>query len=111
MRKVTFPLGILFAASVAMTGCSNNDQNEQAKSADTNTDDVTTLRFSHFMTANDNINTEALKPWSKKIEEDSKGRLKIEIYPSATLSKPGAIYDAYAVLILLRFYYSQSVCS
>ncbi|MDN5621110.1 MAG: hypothetical protein L0G63_11650 [Psychrobacter sp.] len=45
-----------------MTGCSNNDQNEQAKSADTNTDDVTTLRFSHFMTANDNINTEALEP-------------------------------------------------
>ncbi|GLR29064.1 hypothetical protein [Psychrobacter pacificensis] len=66
MRKVTFPLGILFAASVAMTSCSNNEQNEQAKSADTNTDDVTTLRFSHFMTANDNINTEALKPWSKK---------------------------------------------
>ena len=66
MRKVTFPLGILFAASVAMTGCSNNEQNEQAKSADTNTDDVTTLRFSHFMTANDNINTEALEPWAKK---------------------------------------------
>ncbi|MGA4438809.1 hypothetical protein [Psychrobacter pocilloporae] len=94
-----------------MTGCSNNDQNEQAKSADINTDDVTTLRFSHFMTANDNINTEALEPWAKKIEEDSKGRLKIEIYPSATLSKPGATYDAYAVLILLSFYYSQSACS
>lgn len=47
----------------------------------------------------------------QKIEEDSKGRLKIEIYPSATLSKPGATYDAYAVLILLRFYYSLSACS
>ena len=59
-------LGILLAASLAVTGCSNNEQNEQAASVDTNTDDVTTLRFSHFMTANDNINTEALEPWAKK---------------------------------------------
>jgi TRAP-type C4-dicarboxylate transport system substrate-binding protein len=93
MMKVKLPLGILFAASVAITGCSNN---EQAASADVNTGDVTTLRFSHFMTANDNINTEALEPWAKKIEEESKGRLKIEIYPSATLSKPGTTYDATA---------------
>lgn len=32
----------------------------------------------------------------KKIEQDSKGLLKVEIYPSATLSKPGATYDATA---------------
>lgn len=82
--KVKTPLGILLAASLAMTGCSNNDQ---AGNASTDAGDVTTLRFSHFMTATDNINTEALEPWAKKIEADSKGRLKVEIYPSATLSK------------------------
>ena len=91
--KIKTPLGILLATSIAMTGCSNNDP---AINADVDTGDVTTLRFSHFMTANDNINTEALQPWAKKIEEESKGRLKIEIYPSATLSKPGATYDATA---------------
>ena len=87
--KIKTPLGILLATSIAMTGCSNNNP---AVNADVDTGDVTTLRFSHFMTANDNINTEALQPWAKKIEEESKGRLKIEIYPSATLSKPGATY-------------------
>ncbi|MFT5120583.1 MAG: TRAP-type C4-dicarboxylate transport system substrate-binding protein [Psychrobacter glaciei] len=93
MMKVKTPLGILLAASIAMTGCSNNDQ---AAGASTDAGEVTTLRFSHFMTATDNINTEALEPWAKKIEADSKGRLKVEIYPSATLSKPGATYDATA---------------
>ena len=91
--KIRTPLGILLAASLAMTGCSNNDQ---ATGASTDAGEVTTLRFSHFMTATDNINTEALEPWAKKIEADSNGRLKIEIYPSATLSKPGATYDATA---------------
>ncbi|MGM8899266.1 MULTISPECIES: TRAP transporter substrate-binding protein [unclassified Psychrobacter] len=82
--------GITLAAVLAISGCSD-------KSATTSgTDDVTTLRFSHFMTANDNINTEGFEPWAKKIEEESNGRLKIEIYPSATLSKPGATYDAAA---------------
>ena len=82
--------GIALAAVLAISGCSD-------KSATTSgTDDVTTLRFSHFMTANDNINTEGFEPWAKKIEEESNGRLKIEIYPSATLSKPGATYDAAA---------------
>ena len=91
--KIRTPLGILLAASLAMTGCSNNDQ---TTGASTDAGEVTTLRFSHFMTATDNINTEALEPWAKKIEADSNGRLKIEIYPSATLSKPGATYDATA---------------
>jgi TRAP-type C4-dicarboxylate transport system substrate-binding protein len=93
MMKIRTPLGILLAASLAMTGCSNNDQ---VAGASTDAGKVTTLRFSHFMTATDNINTEALEPWAKKIEADSKGRLKVEIYPSATLSKPGATYDATA---------------
>lgn len=91
--KMKTPLGIVLASLMTISGCSNNDQ---AVSNSTDSDKVTTLRFSHFMTANDNINTEALEPWAKKIEQDSKGRLKIEIYPSATLSKPGATYDATA---------------
>lgn len=90
--------GIALATVMAMSGlglsaCSNNDQ---AATTDSGSDEVTTLRFSHFMTANDNINTEGFEPWARKIEEDSNGRLKIEIYPSATLSKPGATYDAAA---------------
>lgn len=50
--KIRTPLGIFLAASIAMTGCSNNDQ---AGGASTDAGEVTTLRFSHFMTATDNI--------------------------------------------------------
>ena len=90
--------GITLATMIAMfgvtlTGCSNN---EQSASANGDSDEVTTLRFSHFLTANDNINTEGFEPWARKIEEESNGRLKVEIYPSSTLSEAGATYDASA---------------
>ncbi|MEN6670680.1 TRAP transporter substrate-binding protein [Psychrobacter sp. B38] len=92
--KTKMHLGLLLAALMTVTSCADN--NQTANTNTTDADAVTTLRFSHFMTAGDNINTEALEPWAKKIEADSNGRIKVEIYPSATLSKPGATYDATA---------------
>lgn len=88
--KTKLSIGIALAALLAVSGCSDKG------AATSSSENVTTLRFSHFMTANDNINTEGFEPWARKIEEDSKGRIKVEIYPSATLSKPGATYDATA---------------
>ncbi len=78
---------------LTLLGCSNN---EESASVNGDSDEVTTLRFSHFLTANDNINTEGFEPWARKIEEESNGRLKVEIYPSSTLSEAGATYDASA---------------
>lgn len=93
--KTKTRVGILLAVLMAVAGCADNNQ-AASPSATASTDDVTVLRFSHFMTAGDNINIEALEPWAKKIEADSNGRIKVEIYPSAVLSKPGATYDATA---------------
>ena len=56
-------MGIALAAAVALSGCSDREATTSASN------DVTTLRFSHFMTANDNINTEGFEPWAEKIEE------------------------------------------
>lgn len=89
--------GLALATLLGITGCSNNT--ETASTAEAVTSDpgeVTVLRFSHFMTATDDLNQQIFEPWAKKIEEDSKGRLKVEIYPSATLSKPGVTYEAAA---------------
>lgn len=98
MKKTKLSTGIALATVMTVTalGLSACSNSEQAATADGGSDEVTTLRFSHFMTANDNINTEGFEPWAKKIEEDSNRRIKVEIYPSATLSKPGATYDAAA---------------
>ncbi len=65
--------GITLATMIAMfgvtlTGCSNN---EQSASANGDSDEVTTLRFSHFLTANDNINS--LPDDLKKIIDDNSG--------------------------------------
>lgn len=87
----------LLAALMVISGCA--DKTEVAASDDTAAtanEPVTVLRFSHFMTANDGINKQVFEPWAKAIEKDSNDRLKIEIYPSATLSKPGVTYEAAA---------------
>ncbi len=53
-----------------------------------------TLRFSHFWPAVSPIHAKVFKSWADAVETDSNGRIEVEIYPSATLSKPPAQYDA-----------------
>jgi TRAP-type C4-dicarboxylate transport system substrate-binding protein len=53
-----------------------------------------TLRFAHFWPAVAGLPTNLFDVWAKKVEEDSNGRIAIEMYPSATLAKPPAQYDA-----------------
>ena len=36
----------------------------------------------------------ALQPWAKKVEQATKGKVKIEIYPSQTLAKGPDIWNA-----------------
>jgi TRAP-type transport system periplasmic protein len=53
-----------------------------------------TLRLHHFLPAVSNVHTKLLVPWVKKIETESGGRLKIDIYPSMQLGgTPPQLYD------------------
>lgn len=90
MRKI-LPLSLTLAAMIGLTGCSQSNEATTAS-----TEEVTTLRFSHFWPATAATHTEVFEPWAKKIEQESGGRIKVEIYPSATLSKPDATYNATA---------------
>lgn len=44
-----------------------------------------TLKLHHFLPAVANAHTKLLVPWTKKIETESDGRIRIEIYPSMQL--------------------------
>ena len=55
---------------------------------------ATTLRMGHFWPAVAGIHVKLLTEWGKAVEQQSDGRLKVEVYPSAALSKPPAQYDA-----------------
>lgn len=44
-----------------------------------------TLKLHHFLGPKAPAQTKMLEPWAKAIQEDSDGRVKIEIYPSMTL--------------------------
>ena len=44
-----------------------------------------TLKLHHFLSAKAPAQTQMLEPWAKRVEENSGGKVKIEIYPAMTL--------------------------
>lgn len=69
-------------AAVVVTAAS------QAQAADV------TLRFAHFWPAVSPIHKELFQTWADTVEEQSQGRIAVQIYPGGTLAKPPAQYDA-----------------
>ncbi len=53
-----------------------------------------TLKLHHFLPPVSNGHAKMLAPWAKKVEADSQGRIKIDIYPSMQLGgTPPQLYD------------------
>ncbi|MCU0925969.1 MAG: TRAP transporter substrate-binding protein [Hydrogenophaga sp.] len=53
-----------------------------------------TLRLHHFLPPQGTVPSKALVPWAKKIEDESKGRIKIQLFPSMQLGgTPPQLYD------------------
>lgn len=90
-KTLSYGIALAAAALIGMAGCSQSNE-----SAAVNTNEVTTLRFAHFWPATSATHMKVFAPWAKKIEEESGGRLKVELFPSATLSKADAAYEATA---------------
>lgn len=44
-----------------------------------------TLKFHHFLSPKSNAHVLMIEPWARRVEKDSGGRIKIEIYPSMSL--------------------------
>jgi TRAP-type C4-dicarboxylate transport system substrate-binding protein len=52
-----------------------------------------TLTVHHFMNPKAPTHTKLIQPWAEKIEKESNGRIKIEIFPSMTMGgKPNELY-------------------
>lgn len=54
----------------------------------------TTLRMSHFWPGASAINKDIFEAWAKTIEEESNGELRVQNFPSQTLSKADDTYEA-----------------
>lgn len=88
-------MSLFMAVALGMSGCSNQADSGTSAAA-TSSQETTTLRFSHFWPATSAMQTDVFEPWAKKLETESDGRLKVEIYPSATISKADVTYDSAA---------------
>jgi len=81
MKNVLTQSAILLAGSLILTGSLFAKEK------------VEVLTVHHFLSPKAPAHTKLLMPWAKKIEEMSKGRIKIEIFPSMTMGgKPNELY-------------------
>lgn len=56
--------------------------------------ETVTLKLHHFLPPVSNVHQRLLMPWVKTIDEQSAGKLKIEIFPAMQLGgKPPQLYD------------------
>src|SRR5947209_14679028 len=80
-------LGYLFAAATVATAVA-------AASTTPTLAQQVTLKLHHFVPAQSNQQKYWFEPWAKKLEQESGGRLKVEIYPSMQLGgKQPQLYD------------------
>nr|WP_106478052.1 TRAP transporter substrate-binding protein [Phytohalomonas tamaricis] len=54
----------------------------------------TTLRFAHFWPAGSQINQQIVQNWADTVAKESNGELKVQVFPSETLSKAAQSYQA-----------------
>ncbi len=53
-----------------------------------------TLRFHQFLPPQANVPSLAIEPWARKVEKDSGGRIKVQLFPSMQLGgKPPELFD------------------
>lgn len=53
-----------------------------------------TLTVHHFLPPKSNAHVGMIEPWAKKVEEESNGRIKVEIYPSMSMGgSPPELYN------------------
>jgi TRAP-type C4-dicarboxylate transport system substrate-binding protein len=53
-----------------------------------------TLKVHHFLPPQSTAQKQLIEPWAKRVEEQSNGRIKVEIYPSMQLGgKPPQLFD------------------
>lgn len=81
MKNLLTKGAILLASSIVLSG------SMFAK------DKVETLTVHHFLSPKAPAHTKLLMPWAKKIEELSKGKIKVELFPSMSMGgKPNELY-------------------
>lgn len=81
-----FSIGLLLAVALLTVSGLPSSFAQAVKSVE--------LKWGHFVPTSHAMHAEVIEPWAKELEKATEGRVKITIFPGATLAKPADLYDS-----------------
>lgn len=86
-------LALVAAISLMAVGCDGGGKEPAAAAPAGNAQKVTKLKYAHYNPTTAAIHKLGHDPFARLIEEKTQGKIKIEMYPAATLGKPADQYE------------------
>jgi len=84
-KILLFAMSVILVVSLAVLGCAAPGPTPEKP---------VEISMMHYMPATHNVQTNMFEPWTKMLEENTGGRVKVTTYPAAALAKPADFYDA-----------------
>lgn len=89
-KKILIFIFLLLSISVLLLGCGETNQTGSGGATDK---EVYELSFNVQIPATHKFHTDVVQPWSQLVEDETNGRVKIEIYNSGALGTLATAYD------------------
>jgi TRAP-type transport system periplasmic protein len=98
-----------------LAGCGSNTSSgdENSNQGEKSSEEVFTINVNNVTSATSVVATETLEPWKKLVEEKTNGRVKVNLYHSASLGSPTSVLQdveggVYEVGVLVPHYFYDS---
>lgn len=92
-KNIFLAIALVFGL-VLLAGCGGSK--EAGETVTKETMKPVTLKMADFLPNTHPISVKMLQVWSKRVEEVTGGKVKVEYYPAGTLAKSGDIYESVA---------------
>jgi TRAP-type transport system periplasmic protein len=117
LMKVFRGISLMLIVLLVLAACSskNTTNGDSSKNEGEESNEVITLNINNVATATSVVTTETLEPWKKLVEEKTNGKVKVNLYHSASLGSPlsvlqdveGGLYEV--GLLLPHYFYDSSI--
>ena len=92
-KKALIFLSLLLSTFIFLSGCGSNEGSGTSAEGSSNSNEVKTIKMAHWYGQDHWVNVALEEKFKPMIEENSEGKLKVEIYPASQLGAEEQMYQ------------------